>query len=132
MDFGPIFYALIGFSMSISLCLPNLKKWQSQHITTEKLRIISEALEHAEERVMRFQERHDRVLSQVCSYYLCNKELLESLSVSQAAMNEALNFAVGLRRMQMEILCSYPDEVDSLTLSTQAENTISGSTQDNC
>ncbi|WKA02791.1 hypothetical protein VitviT2T_020945 [Vitis vinifera] len=112
MDFGPIFYVLIGFSMSVSLCLPNLKKWQSQQITAEKLRIISEALEHAEERAMRFQERHDRVLSQVGSYYLCNQELLEALAVSRIAMNEALGFAVGLRKMQMEIICSYPDEVD--------------------
>ena len=127
MEFGPIFYALIGFSMSVALCLPNLKKWQSQQITAEKLRIISEALEDAEERAMRFQERHDHVLSQVCSYYLCKQELLEALAESRVAMNEALGFAVGLRKMQMEILCSYPGEVDGLILHRLAENTSSGS-----
>lgn len=127
MDFGPIFYVLIGFSMSVSLCLPNLKKWQSQQITAEKLRIITEALEHAEERAIRFQERHDRVLSQVGSYYLCNQELLEALAVSRIAMNEALGFAVGLRKMQMEIICSYPDEVDDVILRRLSENTGSAS-----
>lgn len=122
MDLSPIFYAMIGFSMSVSLCLPSLKKWQSQQIAAEKLRIINEALEQAEGRAMRLQDRHDRILDQVSSHYLCHQELLGALAVSQIAVEEALAVAAGLSKMQMEILCSYPEEADGLILRSLSEN----------
>lgn len=116
MGFDRIVFAIIGFSASFIFCVSNLKRWQKQQITAEKLRHISEALEHAEERVLRFQERHDRILSQVCSFYLANKELVEALEGARAAMNEAMEFAANLRRMQTKIISSFPDEVDAIML----------------
>lgn len=72
--------------------------------------MISQALEHAEERALRFQERHDRILSQICSYYMVNQDLEDALAATRAAMNEALEFAVGLRKMQMQVFRSLTDE----------------------
>jgi Werner syndrome ATP-dependent helicase len=112
MDYGSIVFAIVGFSASFFFCVPNLKRWHRQQITAEKLRLIGEALEHAEERVQRFQERHDRILSQMCTYYLVNKELEEALAGARAAMNEAMEFAVHLRRLQMKTITSFPDKVD--------------------
>jgi hypothetical protein len=111
MDYGRIVFAIVGISASFFLCVPILQRWHRQQITAEKLRLISEALEHAEDRVQRFQERHDRILSQICTYYLINKELEEALAGARAAMNEAMEFAVNLRRMQMKIITSFPEEV---------------------
>ncbi|KAL6142600.1 hypothetical protein ACLB2K_060877 [Fragaria x ananassa] len=99
MDFGRVVFATIGFSTSLVLFVPNVKKWHRQQVTTEKLRIITEALEHAEERAAKFQERHDRMLNQMCSFYLTNKELEEALASARAAANDALDFATQLRRM---------------------------------
>ncbi|KAK8589271.1 hypothetical protein V6N12_023673 [Hibiscus sabdariffa] len=106
---------VIGFSTSFFFVLPGLKKWQRQQVLIEKLRIISQALEQAEERAMRFQERHDRILGQICSYYMVNQDLEDALAGARAAMNEALEFAVGLRKMQLLILRSI-DEVDAFYL----------------
>ncbi|PPS09567.1 hypothetical protein GOBAR_AA11077 [Gossypium barbadense] len=103
MDYVRIIFAVIGFSTSFIFVLP---------ISIEKLRIISQALEHAEERVVRFQERHDRILGQICSYYMVNQDLEDALAGARAAMNEALEFAVGLRKMQLQILRSLT-EVDA-------------------
>ncbi|KAG6702206.1 hypothetical protein I3843_07G020200 [Carya illinoinensis] len=116
MGFDSIAFAIIGFSASFIFCVSNLKRWQKQQITEEKLSHISKALENAEERVLRFQERHDRILSQVCSFYLANKELVEALEGARAAMNEAMEFAANLRRMQTNIIINYPDEVDAIML----------------
>ena len=110
MDFGRVVFAAIGFSTSLVLFVPNVKKWHRQQVTTEKLRIITEALEHAEERAAKFQERHDRMLSQMCSFYLTNKELEEALAGARAASNEALDFATQLRRMQLKIITSFPGD----------------------
>ncbi|MBA0619017.1 hypothetical protein Godav_028272 [Gossypium davidsonii] len=112
MDYVRIIFAVIGFSTSFIFVLPSLKKWQRQQVSIEKLRIISQALEHAEERVVRFQERHDRILGQICSYYMVNQDLEDALAGARAAMNEALEFAVGLRKMQLQILRSLT-EVDA-------------------
>ncbi|KAF5740044.1 hypothetical protein HS088_TW11G00107 [Tripterygium wilfordii] len=112
MDYGRIVYAIIGFSASFFLCLPNLKRWHRQRVTKDKLRIVSQALEQAEERLVRFQERHDRILSIICSFYLSSQDLEDALVGARAAMNEALEFSVSLRRIQMKIISSYPDDVD--------------------
>ena len=112
MDYARIIFAVIGFSASFFCVLPGFRRWQRQQVLIERLRIISQALEHAEERALRFQERHDRILSQICSYYMVNQELEDALTSARAAMNEALEFAVGLRKMQLKILKSLPDEVD--------------------
>lgn len=108
MDFGRVLFAIIGFSMSFFLFAPNVKRWHRQRITTEKLRIINEALEQAEERAEKFQERHDQILGQICSYYLTHTELEEALAGARAAMNQAVEFAAHLRRMQMKLIRSFP------------------------
>lgn len=71
--------------------------------------MITEALEKAEERVKRYEERHDRILGQICSYYLSNQDLEETLAAARAALNEALEFAAGFRDLQMKLISSYPD-----------------------
>lgn len=70
-------------------------------------------MEDAEEIVTRFQERHDRMLSQISEHYLVNVELEEALADARAAMNEAMEFAVNLRRMQIQIISSFPDRIDA-------------------
>ncbi|CAK9167601.1 unnamed protein product [Ilex paraguariensis] len=114
MDCGRIVFAIIGFSASFFLYFPSFKRrlQSKQIITTHKLKIINEALEIAEERVVRYEERHDRILSQISSFYLVNQELQDALFGAREAMNEALEFVVGLRRLKMEIISSYPGEVD--------------------
>ncbi|KAJ7977947.1 ATP-dependent DNA helicase [Quillaja saponaria] len=112
MELDRIILAIIGFSTSFFLCVPNLKRWHKQKIAAEKLRIINEALEQAEYRVVSFQERHDRILNHICSSYLTNTELVEALAGARAAMNEALEFAVDLRIIKMKIISSFPDEID--------------------
>lgn len=106
VDYGRVIFALIGFSASFLFLMQSFKRKRAQQITTDKLRLVSEALEVAEERVVRFQERHDHILAQICSHYLINQELQDALAGARAAMNEALEFAVGLRKMQMKLLNS--------------------------
>ncbi|KAK4282790.1 hypothetical protein QN277_014123 [Acacia crassicarpa] len=112
MKYGNMILAMIGFSSSLLVCVPIVRRWQKKKMVTEKLRIISEALEVAEERVARYQERHDRILSQISAYYLTNTELLEALQGARASMNQALEFAVCLRRFQLNIIRSFPDALD--------------------
>ncbi|KAK7392023.1 hypothetical protein VNO78_20449 [Psophocarpus tetragonolobus] len=104
-----IVFAIIGFSASFLFCLPNMKRWQGKQVAAEKLKMVSEALEAAEERAVRFQERHDRILSQICASYLTNTELIEALAGARATMNQALDFAVELRNIQIKIITSFPD-----------------------
>lgn len=74
--------------------------------------MISELLAVAEERGMKVQERHDKLLSQMCSYYLCHKEVLEAIVGARKTMDEDLEFAATLRKMQLWILSTFPDHVD--------------------
>ncbi|KAI3448301.1 hypothetical protein Pfo_004966 [Paulownia fortunei] len=106
MDLSSIVYTLLGASASLFLLLPEIKKMHNRKIATDKLKIIIEALQLAEERVTRYEERHDHILSQMCSYYMINQNLEEALAGARDAMNEALQFAVGLRKLQMEIITS--------------------------
>ncbi|KAK9139385.1 hypothetical protein Scep_009066 [Stephania cephalantha] len=110
MDFPRIIFTALGFSASIFLYLPNLKKRKRRQTVKEKLELVNEALELAEQRVIKFQERHDRLLDQVSMHYLCNQRLDEALLDARAAMNEAHENAVSLQQMQMNILRSYLDE----------------------
>ncbi|CAL5378792.1 unnamed protein product [Camellia sinensis] len=110
MDYSRMIFAVIGFSASFFLCLPNLKKWQHRQMVREKMKMISTALKHAEERAIRYEERHDRILKQICSYYLLNQELLEALSAAKTAMDGALQFATDLRDLQINLISSYPFE----------------------
>lgn len=114
MDLGKIVFAIIGFSTSFLFCVPNIKKWQKKQVAGEKLKIVSEALEAAEERAVRFQERHDTILSQICASYLTNTEVVEALAGARATMNQALDFAVELRKIQFRIIASFPDAIDVL------------------
>ncbi|KAL3750098.1 hypothetical protein ACJRO7_011130 [Eucalyptus globulus] len=116
MDYGRAISTLIGFSASFILCVPSIKWWQKRCRTVEKLQVVSEVLERAEQRVVRSQERHDRLLGQVCTFYLANKELEEALGSARRAMDEAMDFASGLRKMQMKLIRSFPDDVDLLVV----------------
>lgn len=118
MDYCRVVLAIVGLSFSYFLCVPNLKKRHKKQIIIEKLRMISEALEHAEERVLRLQERHDRILSQMCSYYFIHNELEVSLADARAVLDEAMESAGNLRRMQRKIIGYFPDEVDVKDMST--------------
>ena len=121
MDYCRVVLAIVGLSFSYFLCVPNLKKRHKQQIIIEKLRMISEALEHAEERVLRLQERHDRILSQMCSYYFIHNELEVSLADAQAVLDEAMESAGNLRRMQRKIIGYFPDEVDVKDMSSRPQ-----------
>lgn len=121
MDYCRVVLVIVGLSFSYFLCVPNLKKRHKQQIIIEKLRMISEALEHAEERVLRLQERHDRILSQMCSYYFIHNELEVSLADSRAVLDEAMESAGNLRRMQRKIIGYFPDEVDVKDMSSRPQ-----------
>lgn len=121
MDYCRVVLAIVGLSFSYFLCVPNLKKRHKQQIIIEKLRMISEALGHAEERVLRLQERHDRILSQMCSYYFIHNELEVSLADSRAVLDEAMESAGNLRRMQRKIIGYFPDEVDVKDMSSRPQ-----------
>ncbi|KAF3454517.1 hypothetical protein FNV43_RR04965 [Rhamnella rubrinervis] len=122
MAFGHVVSSIIGFTTSFFFLVPNLKKWHWQQLRKEKLKIIEEALEKAEERAIRYEERHDRILSQICSYYLTHKELEESMAGARAAMNEALEFAAALRKIQMKVLRSFPAWVLDRTLKRRSRS----------
>ena len=124
MDYCRVVLAIVGLSFSYFLCVPNLKQRHKQQIIIEKLRMISVALENAEERVLRLQERHDRILSQMCSYYFIHNELEVSLADARAVLDEAMESAGNLRRMQRKIIGYFPDEVDvkdMLTVSSRPQ-----------
>ncbi|EEF49870.1 conserved hypothetical protein [Ricinus communis] len=112
MGYGCIIFTIIGLSSSIFLFLQNLNKWQKQRTARNKLRIVNEALEQAEAMAVRLQERHGHILSQICSHYLTHQDLEEALADARIAMNQALEFAVKLREMQIKILISFPDEAN--------------------
>jgi len=101
MYFNNITFAIIGFTSSFLLYLPILRKRQKKQIAAEKLRIITQALEQAEDRVLRYEERHDNILNQICSHYIVNQEIVEALDGAREAMNEALDFAITLRNLQL-------------------------------
>lgn len=132
MDLGKIVFAIIGFSTSFLFCVPNIKKWQKKQVAGEKLKIVSEALEAAEERAVRFQERHDTILSQICASYLTNTEVVEALAGARATMNQALDFAVELRKIQFRIIASFPDAIDVLLDLDTSKHTPSRSALMNC
>ncbi|KAF3623081.1 hypothetical protein FXO38_30938 [Capsicum annuum] len=110
MYFSNITLAIIGFTSSFLLYLPNLREKKKQQIAAEKLRIITEALEQAEDRVLRYEERHDKLLDQICSHYIVSQEILEALAGARDAMNEALEFAITLRNLQLEVIRLYPSD----------------------
>ncbi|KAJ6775461.1 DNA HELICASE RECQ FAMILY MEMBER [Salix purpurea] len=117
-----LIFAIAGFSAAFILRLPILRLRHGQQITEEKLRMIAEVLEHAEERAQKLQERHDHMLGQICSYYLINRDLGDALAGARAAMNEAMEFAVRLRDVQMRILINFPDEADLSMLDSPSAN----------
>ncbi|KAL9253414.1 hypothetical protein AKJ16_DCAP05457 [Drosera capensis] len=71
----PSLFAALGFSISwLFFRLLNMKKRRTPEIVSEKVSLIKEAIDEAEDRVVRLEERHDRLLKEACSYYLCNRE----------------------------------------------------------
>lgn len=122
MGYSHLIFAIAGFSAAFILRLPILRLRHGQQITEEKLRMIAEVLEHAEERAQKLQERHDHMLGQICSYYLINRDLGDALAGARAAMNEAMEFAVRLRDVQMRILINFPDEADLSMLDSPSAN----------
>lgn len=108
MKVGNIIMGIIGVSGCLLVWVPNVRRWQKKKMVEEKLRLVSEALEVAEERVGRYQERHDRILSEISAFYFTNTELLVALEGARASMNQALDYAACLRRIQLNIIRSYP------------------------
>ena len=108
--YNNITFAIIGFTSSFLLYL---RKRQKKEIAAEKLRIVTEALERAEDRVLRYEERHDNILNQIGSHYIVSQEIVEALCGAREAMNEALEFAITLRNLQLEIIRLYPDGYES-------------------
>nr|XP_025888467.1 ATP-dependent DNA helicase Q-like SIM isoform X5 [Solanum lycopersicum] len=100
----------VSFTSSFLLYL---RKRQKKEIAAEKLRIVTEALERAEDRVLRYEERHDNILNQIGSHYIVSQEIVEALCGAREAMNEALEFAITLRNLQLEIIRLYPDGYES-------------------
>ncbi|KAK4739275.1 hypothetical protein R3W88_002972 [Solanum pinnatisectum] len=113
MYFNNITFAIISFTSSFLLYLPILRKRQKMQIAAEKLRIITQALEQAEDRVLRYEERHDNILKQICSHYIVSQEIVEALAGAREVMNEALEFAITLRNLQLEIIRLYADDYES-------------------
>ncbi|TMW97406.1 hypothetical protein EJD97_005575 [Solanum chilense] len=113
MYFNNFTFAIIGFTSSFLLYLPILRRRQKKEIAAEKLRIVTEALEQAENRVLRYEERHDNILNQLSSHYIVSQEIVEALAGARQAMNEALEFAITLRNMQLEVIILYPDDYES-------------------
>lgn len=107
MDLVRLLTLLAGLSSLSLLSLVVLKKWHRQQMIADRLRRVGEALEQAEERLVRFQERHDRILFQINSHYLCHREMEAALRRAERAMEEALQFCTQLRRMQMKLLTLY-------------------------
>ncbi|KAL7003086.1 hypothetical protein U1Q18_004243 [Sarracenia purpurea var. burkii] len=106
MDSGRIIVGVIGLSASFFLCFQTMKKWECRKMKREKVKMISEAMEKAEERVTRCEERHDRILNQICGYYLSNSDLEEALAAARAALHDARKFAAALRDLQIKVLNS--------------------------
>ncbi|KAK7277948.1 hypothetical protein RJT34_22969 [Clitoria ternatea] len=104
MELKKMVIGIIGLSTSFLLCVGKIKRRHRKQEAAEKLKVITEALEAAEERVARYEERHDRILSQICASYLTNTELLQALVAARATMDQALDFAVHLRKIQFTIL----------------------------
>lgn len=75
--------------------------------------MVSRALEEAEVKLQRYEERHDRVLGHVCSFYMHNPELEKAMAGCRDAMNEASEFVFTLRRLQLEVISTlYPVPAD--------------------
>jgi Werner syndrome ATP-dependent helicase len=129
MDIGNIVFAIIGFSASFIFCAPNLKRWHRKQVTLEKLKIIREALEEAEERVVRFQERHDRILNHISASYLTNTEVVEALAGARQNMNQSLDFAVQLRSIQFKTISSFPDTIHMANGTINTQSISIGSTR---
>lgn len=110
MDYSRLVLTLFGFSAAFFLCLPNLRKWEARNTARGKLEMINKTLEQAELRLMRYEERHDRILGQICSFYLVNPNMEEALKGAREAMDEARDFSVTLRSLQMEMINSFPGE----------------------
>ncbi|CAA7024715.1 unnamed protein product [Microthlaspi erraticum] len=98
------FLSSVAVSGSIFVALSPILRQRRRAI--EKLRLVNEALVTAEENVARLQERHDVILKEICSYYLVNAELQESLVSARAAIDDASGFVMELRRLQFNILNS--------------------------
>ncbi|KAL9248117.1 hypothetical protein vseg_021476 [Gypsophila vaccaria] len=111
-SYDRVILAIIGISSTILCILPTLKTSQSKRNADERLKMINESLEQAEERVVRLQERHDRLVARICSYYMCHNELEEAVVGARKALDEELEFVALLRKMQLFVLSSFPRNLD--------------------
>ena len=57
----------------------------------------------------------------MCSYYLIHNELEVSLADARAVLDEAMESAGNLRRMQRKIIGYFPDEVDVKDMSSRPQ-----------
>lgn len=110
--YGRVIFTILGLSSTLIICVPTLKRRQTRRDAQDRLKMVSAALVEAEERTMRVQERHDKLLAQICSYYLCHTALEEAIVGARKAMDEELEFVSTLRKLQLWILATFPDHVD--------------------
>ncbi|KAM6597942.1 hypothetical protein CsatA_008466 [Cannabis sativa] len=110
MNFGYlILTTIIGLStttISYFVVSPTIERWQMKQMRKEKLKVIKEALEEANERVERLENRHERILSQLCGYYLTHPELEEAVVEARNAVKEALVVTSTLTKMQIHLINS--------------------------
>ncbi|KAI4364664.1 hypothetical protein MLD38_020722 [Melastoma candidum] len=104
--------AILSFSLGLAFCIPCIRRQQRQEIVSKGLRIVLEALEHAEERLAMSWERHDVLLRQRCSFYLTNCDLEEALADARKAIEEATELTRVFGRMQMRLIASFTKDVD--------------------
>ena len=57
----------------------------------------------------------------MCSYYFIHNELEVSLADARAVLDEAMESAGNLRRMQRKIIGYFPDEVDVKDMSSRPQ-----------
>ncbi|KAH7655003.1 hypothetical protein IHE45_19G177600 [Dioscorea alata] len=106
---GPVFFfSTIAATLAVFTSLPELRKWQRRQLILHKLKLITDALEQAEERLIRLQERHDKILLHLNSNYFPSLAMAHALSASQQAMDEALHFSASLQSLHLKLLTSYP------------------------
>ena len=100
---------ILAASASLFIVFPEIKKMQIRKMKAYKLKIISQALKQAQDRLTIYTERHDRILHHICSYYFINQYLEEALSAARDAMDQAKDLTIALTKLQLETINSFSD-----------------------
>lgn len=105
----------LAASASLFIVFPEIKKMQNRKMKAYKLKIISQALKQA-------QERLTIILHHICSYYFINQHLEEALLAARDAMNEAKDLTITLAKLQLETINSLYDWVSQSNKQVVYEN----------